>query len=141
MTRAEAARLPSCDRSAVLQNVQTAALSSLAAVKCLPGRAGLPRFARESNVAAAERIPPIRAAGEEVVVNPAGGCVADPGRHSDIRFQLGHCLGAVSVFLIHARLAAYPGHLGLLPRCRRCPAAGRRDCGGRARGTVHPQEE
>ena len=49
-----------------------------------------------------------------MVAYPVGGGVAGPGGNSYFCFQLGHCLGALSVLLIHARFAAYSGHLRLL---------------------------
>ena len=76
-----------------------------------------------------------------MVADSPGRRVADSGRHSDLHGQFRHCLGVVSVPLIHARVAQHSRRFSLLSRCRRCACDGRQHHRRRAGGTVHPQEK
>jgi hypothetical protein len=52
-----------------------------------------------------------------MVTRPAHGRAA-AGRHFDFHRQLRHCLGALTISLIHARAAQCPRHFGVLSRRR-----------------------
>ena len=67
-----------------------------------------------THVVTPKRILAFLKAGEKVVAGSVDCHAAVIGGHLNLYRQFRHCLGALSVFMIHARAAQHPGHLGIL---------------------------
>jgi hypothetical protein len=67
-----------------------------------------------THVGAPKRILAFLETGEKVVARSINRCASVIGGSFNFHRQFRHCLGALSVSMIHARAAQHPGHLGVL---------------------------